>query len=184
MKKLFLFLLIMALIGACSCYKHKGVEFKKGILISSTKQFENQIIKKEILIYPKGKIDFKKDNIGMGYYDIITGDNTVFRYLYSETPVDKTLKDAGYKEEVLFEIKGKLKEMELKDKELSKIHLLVGIHGFFRKAGVYPVKKGLFRTQFLNKKLMKVTIKIEDPSYMVRKKEIQFNLPIPQENDK
>ncbi len=178
MKKLFLFLLSMSLFFSCSSYKKHGIEIKGQTNLHMINNEENTIIEESFQVLPNTQIDYKKDQIGVGYYKLIPGNKTVFIYTLQEKPKDKNLRDGGYKEEILFEWEGKIKEMELKDDELSKVNMLVGMHGFFKKSGVFPVKKGFLKIELPEKNLMRVSIKIEDPVYMLRKKEIEKEIPL------
>jgi hypothetical protein len=139
---------------------------------------ENIITKEKWKIFLKSAIQYKKDQTGIGYYSLIPGNKTVFVYTLTEEPVDKTLRDAGYKEEILFELEGKIKEGEWKDEDLSKVNLLVGVHGFFKKSGVYPVKKGMLKLELPKKDLLNIYIKIEDPTYRVNKNEVKLSIPL------
>jgi len=181
MKYFIISILGIYLLSSCACHKEKGIYIENPYSISTTQATENIETTQSIKVFPNHQIDYKKDNIGMGYYQIIPGDKTVFLYVLDEKPVDKTLRDAGYKEEVIFEIEGRIKPMQLTDKELSKVKLLVGMHGFFKRAGVYPVTKGQLKIDFPDKKKMKIYIKIDEPVYRLHKKEITINLPIPKQ---
>lgn len=178
MKKLIFLLFGIILLNACSCFKEKEKEKNYKLAQTIVWKNENTIGTESYKILPNSKIVYKKDNIGIGYYNIIPGDKTVFIYTLDEKPVDTTLRDAGYKEEVLFEVDGKLKKMELSDKELEKVNLLVGVHGYFRKSGVYKVKKGRLKIDKFDKKHWLLDIQIEDPTYRVHKKNIKLKIPI------
>ncbi len=178
MKKVILLSIAFLFFNACSCYKHKGVKIKNTMVSQFTMQKENIYITEKISILPNSSILYKKDKFGVGYYKVVPGTKTVFIYTYKEEPVNKNLRDAGYTEEVIFEIKGKIKEMELKDEELKKVNLLVGIHGFFKRAGVYPVTKGYLKINLPKKDLLKLQIHIDKPDYMVRKKDIVQEIPL------
>jgi len=177
--KIFTILLLgVTLLNACSCFNEKQKEKNSRLVNSMIWKNENIIRTESYKILPNSQIVYIKDKIGLGYYKIEPGKKTVLVYTLNEKPIDQTLKDAGYKEEVLFEVEGKLKEMKLSDKELEKVNLLVGIHGFFRKSGVYKVKKGTLKIEKSDKKHLLLDIQIKDPTYMVHKKNIQLKIPI------
>ncbi len=179
MKSVALIFFSTILLFSCASYKQKGIKIKgQTNLHSINNQDENVITEENFRILPNTQIEYKKDAIGAGYYTLIPGNKTVFIYTLEEKPKNKNLRDAGYKEEILFEWEGNLKEMELKDKELSKVNMLVGMHGFFKKAGVFPVTKGYLKIDLPQKDMMHVYIKIEDPVYMLRKKEIEKEIPL------
>ena len=178
----FLYLTIsIILLSACSSYKKQGVEVKNKLVQTSDSQKGDVIIKETINVLPNSEIKYQKDATGAGFVDIVKGNKTVVRYIYDIRPKDKTLRDGNYTQEVLFQIDGKLREMEAKDEDLSKINALVGMHGFFRRAGIYPIKKGTISIKLPSKDEADIHIQIEKPNYMVNQKDIAVKLNLKQQ---
>ncbi len=171
-------LIVLILLSSCSSYKTDGVKIKNKFNKSMKTNKDEVIIQEDIEVLPNSKIVYKKDTTGAGFVEITEGDKTVIKYVYNISPKDKTLMDGNYTQEVLFEFSGNIKETELKDKSLSDLNVLVGMHGFFRRAGVYPIKKGMIKVHLASKNKAEINIQIDEPIYMVKKREISFAIDV------
>ncbi len=95
----------------------------------------------EILI--DKKLELKRDSNGGNYYQILDNMGTyVVHYQYNRK-TDPTLADAGYREEVLFELNSSAPSVELSDTDLSTVKAVFGRYCFCRgQTGLYPIKEG------------------------------------------
>lgn len=85
----------------------------------------------------------KTDALGTTYFELVDNLNkVVFKYKF-DLNVDKTLQDAGYTEEVLFEMDKDYTDFSISGKELQHTKLLFKVMCFCRgKAGSYKVFEG------------------------------------------
>ena len=174
---------ILLMFMSCNSIQDMQVQVKKSFYSKTmTKQNDVNITEKWQVV-PNASIDFKKDNFGVGMAKLAKGNKTVFYYKYDVQPVDKSIMDGGYVEEVFFEIEGDIKNMSLKDKQLSDVNLLVGKHGFFRGSGVYTVSAGSLDMKVLGNDQIEITINIVKPSQMVQKKQLHTVIDLNQESD-
>jgi hypothetical protein len=157
---------------SCNSTKDMQVTVKKAHFEKTMSQKNDMNITQKWQVVPNAQINFKKDDFGVGMAKLEKGNKTVFYYKYDTKPLDKSIMDAGYTQEIFFEIEGDIKNMSLKDKELSKINLLVGKHGFFRGSGVYTVDAGSFDLKVTAYDQVELTIDIVKPTEMVQQKHI------------
>ena len=85
----------------------------------------------------------KRDDIGQTYYQLLDNEGSdVIRYQYTRT-TDAELADAGYREELVFEIDRNSPELKLEGSGLQKTKMLFGRFCFCRdQTGYYPVNNG------------------------------------------
>jgi len=95
-----------------------------------------EILKKKSLV-------IKTDEFGSTYTQIIDSETTsVIVYQYNRI-VKGDLQDAGYREEIIFEINNNDKELNLTNKELQETKMLFGRFCFCREqTGYYKVDEG------------------------------------------
>ncbi len=88
-------------------------------------------------------IQVNRDEIGYQTYELLESkDKSVVKFQYTKN-VDKSLQDASYVEEVLFEISNTAQKMELKDNELKEANLIFGRHCFCKgQAGIFNISHG------------------------------------------
>ena len=163
---------IILIFMSCNSTKNMQVTVKKAHFEKTMSQKNDMNIIQKWQVVPNAQISFKKDNFGVGMAKLEKGNKTVFYYKYDAKPVDKSIMDGGYVQEIFFEIEGDIKNMSLKDKELSKINLLVGKHGFFRGSGIYAVSAGSFDLKVIGDNQVEITINIVKPTEMVQQKNI------------
>lgn len=89
-------------------------------------------------------LNIKTDGIGKIYYELEDNPNTaVYLYKYAEKIADKTLQDAGYREEIVFEVDKNLATFSISGKELRSTKMLFGVFCYCKgKAGYYKVNEG------------------------------------------
>jgi len=103
---------------------------------------ENGICTFEIL--QNKSMNIKTDGIGKTYYELEENPNkVVFLYKYREKIEDTTLQDAGYREEIVFEMNKDYSDFTFSNKELQNTKMLFGVFCFCKgKAGNYKVTEG------------------------------------------
>lgn len=85
----------------------------------------------------------KRDGTGYLYYALVeTTASSVIHYEYSRK-TDPELQDAGYREEILFEIPNDFESLSLVDIDLAQVKMLFGRHCFCRgQAGYFQIQEG------------------------------------------
>lgn len=96
----------------------------------------------------------KTDEFGSTYTQTIDSETTsVIVYQYNRT-VKGDLQDAGYKEEVIFEINNNTEELNLTGQELQQTKMLFGRFCFCRgQTGYYKVEEGQLKLKKTNNNL-------------------------------
>ncbi|WP_447635717.1 hypothetical protein [Flavobacterium microcysteis] len=89
-------------------------------------------------------MNVKTDGTGKMYYELEENpDKVVFFYKYSDKIKDTTLKDAGYREEIVFEMNKDYTDFSFSDKGIQSTKMLFGVFCYCKgKAGNYKVNKG------------------------------------------
>jgi len=89
-------------------------------------------------------LDIETDGIGKTYYKLNESiSHDVYRYNYSDIIKDTLLQDAGYREEIIFEIEKNKKEFLFINQELQATKMVFGIFCYCKgKAGYYEVNEG------------------------------------------
>lgn len=111
----------------------------------------------------KGKgLNVMTDGIGMSYYELKDDPGKiVFKYQY-RLKTDESLQDAGYLEEVLFEIEKDYSDFSFSGKDLQNTKAILNVMCFCRgKAGSYRIKEGLISKKG-NNLLIKIPNLIND----------------------
>lgn len=143
MKKSVLFPMALFAIACCSTKTTTSTskEISENMKIESTCP-ENADCSFEIL--QNKSLNIKTDGIGKIYYELQDNPNTaVYLYKYNEKIADKTLQDAGYREEIVFEIDKNLSTFSISGKELRSTKMLFGVFCYCKgKAGYYKVNEG------------------------------------------
>ena len=113
----------------------------------------------------------KTDGIGKPYYELVdNAEKSVYLYNYSNKVIDSTLQDAGYREEIIFEIENKLADFNYSGLEIQNTKMFFGVFCFCRgKAGYYPVSTGS-----VSKKNNAISIEI--PSIVSNQKTVKLNI--------
>lgn len=96
-------------------------------------------------LLPNKTMVVKNDGIGGTYYELedLNG-KSVYRYTYNQK-TDKQYQDAGYREEIIFELDSKTKDLKLSNDELQNTKMLFGVWCYCKgKAGNYKITKGNF----------------------------------------
>jgi len=168
MKHLALFLLILSL----SFCKSTAVKIDKQVSQQQERTEENYTINEKMEIIPRQIIKIDKDEAGIDYLKLLPGDKTVFKYSYKKKINDKTLMDAGYTQNIYFEIDGDVKNLDLKDDELKKVNLIAQIYGF-RNAVLLPVDKGSVSIKIIDDKTIELEIHIDDSYKNILQKNIK-----------
>jgi hypothetical protein len=151
--------------------KSNQIQFPAKTSLTKNKQNNRMKIFEKIEVIPNQIIKIEKDEAGMKYIKILNGDQTVFKYIYKEKPVDTNLMDAGYAQYVYFETGKNIKNMSLSGKDLQQIHLTVVTYGF-RNSRLIPIEKGNFELKITGKNTLQYHIKIDDSYRNIRQKNI------------
>lgn len=118
-------------------------------------------------------LEIETDGIGKIYYKINEStDKNVYRYNYSDKIKDTLLQDAGYHEEIVFEIEKNKKDFSFTNHELKATKMVFGVFCYCKgKAGYYEVNEG-------NLKRIKNELSIIIPAIVdnQKTKEIQIKL--------
>ncbi|HEU4496300.1 MAG TPA: hypothetical protein VFR70_04545 [Flavobacterium sp.] len=141
MKKIVLFPIVLLAI-ACSNTKSASTPKETANMKTANTCPENANCSFEII---QGQsLNIKTDGIGKIYYELEDNPNTaVYLYKYEEKTADKTLQDAGYREEIVFEIDKNLSTFSISGKELRSVKMLFGVFCYCKgKAGYYTVNNG------------------------------------------
>ncbi len=174
---------ILLIFMSCNSTQNMQVQVKKSYYSKTMTKKNNTNITEKWQVVPNASINFEKDKFGVGMAKLDKGNKTVFYYKYNSQPIDKSIMDGGYIQEIFFEIEGDIKNMSLKDKQLSNVNLLVGKHGFFRGSGVYAVGSGSLDLKILGNDQVEITINIAKPNQMVRKTQLHQIIELNQESD-
>lgn len=117
---------------------------KQGVVTTAALEGEcpkNANCKIELLLN-KGMV-VKQDDFGKTYYELAESAATnVVKYEYSRV-VKGNVQDAGYREEVVFEIEQNPDAIQLADKSLQNVKMLFGRFCFCKgQTGYYKIEKG------------------------------------------
>ena len=96
-------------------------------------------------VLPNKTMIVKNDGIGGTYFEVedLSG-ITVYHYTYKQK-TDKQYQDAGYREEIIFELDSETKDLKLSNEELQNAKMLFGVWCYCKgKAGNYKIIKGNF----------------------------------------
>jgi len=174
---------ILLLFMSCNSTKDMQVQVKKNYFSKTVSQENNTKISEKWQVVPNASINFEKDKFGIGMVKLAKGNKTVIYYKYESRPVDKSMMDGGYVQDVFFEFEGDIKNISLKDKQLSQINLLVGKHGFFRGSGVYAVTSGSFDLEVTGQDQIEIDVNIAKPNEMVQKTHLHTTIELNQTDD-
>lgn len=87
-------------------------------------------------------IDLKTDDIGQHYIRYNDSKNSVIIFEYKEF-VDENIKDANYTERIEIEVPAGTKKVELKNKELNTVNVVITKQCFCRgQAGTFKIENG------------------------------------------
>ncbi len=172
------FLLVIPALLLFACHSNRNLlSITQPVHSMQEQQKEAYKIVEKWEIIPQQKITIQKEESGSDYIKLLPGDNTVFKYSYTAKPLDPSLRDANYTQYVYFQMDGPIKNMELKDLDLSKVQLTAQIYGF-RNTAVFSIYKGRLQLQVKDGKQLILDIDI-DPTYtLLRKRKIHQSLTI------
>ncbi len=105
-------------------------------------------------IFRNQSLDIKTDEFGSIYYEKIDNPNTsVILFSYSRN-VPKGVQDAGYREEIVFEINNSDKNISLANDQLQQTKMLYGRFCFCKgKTGNFAVTAGQLNLKQIGKKV-------------------------------
>lgn len=136
-----MFPLVLLTFSFCST-KKRSLNSEKQITIETEYSCpDNFNCEYEIL---EGKsIALKTDGIGKVYYELEDNpEKSVFRYTYDLKVKDPNLQDAGYREEITFEMDKRHGDFSISGENLQKSKVLFGVFCFCRHSGYYEIKEG------------------------------------------
>lgn len=143
MKKIILLSLITFLMLSCNCKKSVSLENKnmKAQIISACP--EDHECGLEVL--PNKTMSVKTGDVSGTYFELEDfNGTTVYHYTYNQK-TDKQYQDAGYREEIIFELPSDVTDLKLSDEELQKAKMIFGVWCYCKgKAGNYKITKGNF----------------------------------------
>lgn len=142
MKKYILLPLIGLVIACCSTKTSKTMANNSKKTKIESPCPEEGICSFEIL--QNKSMNVKTDGIDKVYYELEENpDKVVFLYKYQKKIADKTLQDAGYSEEIVFEMDKNYTDFSFSDKGIQSTKMLFGVFCYCKgKAGNYRVTKG------------------------------------------
>jgi len=127
---------------SCCSTKKEAQNLEKQTAIETEYSCPDNVNCKHEILEGKG-ILVKTDGIGKVYYELEENpDKSVFRYTYDVIVKDPNLQDAGYREEILFEMDKNQKDFSISGEQLQNHKVLFGVFCFCRHAGSYEVKEG------------------------------------------
>lgn len=129
----------LILIISCSCKKSISLKDKVANLISDCPKDGTCVLE----VFDNKTITVKQDEFGSIYYSIDDSLNSkVYKYVYSRT-VKGDLQDAGYREEIVFELNNNITKQSLLNNEIQSTKILFGRFCFCRgQTGNYKVTDG------------------------------------------
>jgi len=96
-------------------------------------------------VHPGKSMAVKDDAIGAVYYELEDNSKKTTYHYTCNLKTDNQYQDAGYREEVIFEIDNSNTDLELTDAELQNTKILFGVWCYCKgKAGNYKIAKGTF----------------------------------------
>ncbi|MDR6966770.1 hypothetical protein J2X31_000768 [Flavobacterium arsenatis] len=143
MKKIVVLSLISFLIFSCNCKKKATEEnknMKAQLLNSCPENFECTLE-----VFPNKTMNVKTGDVSGTYFELEDfNGTTVYHYTYNQK-TNKLYQDAGYREEIIFELASDVSDLKLSDEELQKAKMIFGVWCYCKgKAGNYKVAKGNF----------------------------------------
>lgn len=143
MKKTIFLSLLFFLMLSCNCKKNAAEENKNRIgqiLTTCPEEYECTL---EIL--PNKAMNVKTDGIGATYFELEDfNGRTVYHYVH-KLRTDNKYQDAGYREEIIFELNSISSDLELTDASIQDTKMLFGVWCYCKgKAGNYNIIKGKF----------------------------------------
>ncbi|MGX7668791.1 hypothetical protein [Flavobacterium pedocola] len=141
MKAFFIFPLLLCL--GCTATKEKVADSPNEVVLASLRSSCPEDGKCGLKIKKNKRLEVSVDGTGKLYYKTVDDPSkSVVLFEYAQT-APEDLQDAGYREEILFEIDNKADKLSLTDKDLGNVKMLFGRHCFCKgQAGYFYVKKG------------------------------------------
>lgn len=144
MKKAILLSVVFVIVSSC-CNSKKAIAAENKnkqaqILTPCPEEFECTLE-----VFPNKTMIVKTDGNGRTYYELEDlAQKTVYLYTY-KLKTDNKYQDAGYREEIIFEINNSDKDFSLTDKELQNTKMLFSVWCYCKgKAGNYKITNGSF----------------------------------------
>ena len=142
-KALFLSFIFLTILSCCNSKKTVSQSNKNGhsqILTQCPEDFECtlEVLSNKTMI-------IKNDGIGGTYFELEDfNGTTVYHYTYTKK-TNKQYQDAGYREEIIFELASDITDLKLANEELQKTKMIFGVWCYCKgKAGNYKITKGNF----------------------------------------
>lgn len=170
MKKTMFIPFLLAILFSCNCKKTASLESKNTkAQIQSTCPEGYEC---SLEVYQNKTMVVKSDAIGAVYYELEEqSGKTVYHYTYNQK-TDKQYQDAGYREEIIFELESKTKDLKLSNEELQNAKMLFGVWCYCKgKAGNYKITKGNFSKK-------EDEIKIDFPAIVDNQKVTELKLKL------
>lgn len=145
MKKVILLSVVALLTILSSCNSKKTVSESNKSLSSQILTPCPENVECNLDILRNKSLVVKHDDTGAIYYELENNsEKTVYLYTY-KLKTDKEYQDAGYREEIIFEIYDSNADFVLTNKELQTTKMLFGVWCYCKgKAGNYKITKGNF----------------------------------------
>ncbi len=168
------YLSLLLILSIWSC-KTQQITLEKPVMTQKIRQSKSFKIIEKMEILPHQSLQIVKDETGQRYVKTLDGDNTLIKYTYKSTPLDKQIMDAGYTQYIWFEIPGNIKTKMYKTPDLQKNPVYVQIHAF-RNSKLIPVTKDSVSIKVLNDHQIKVHFKINPQYKSIQQKDITQTL--------
>ena len=155
MRTLFLIAVLIVIFSCGNSKKAADESEKTKITLQMTQSCPDDGIC-SIQVIPQSSLLIKTDDIGKYYPVVEKGKNLVIKYVYKRNPIENTA-DSNYSEIIYFELPDKKLNLNLQDKDLSRVKLLYGRLCFCRgTSGYFPVNKGNLITKKTGKEQLKI----------------------------
>lgn len=145
-KKSILYIYVILVLNACNCSK---ISEKKDY--NQANNFSTIELKSEcpddgictLKIYENKGLSIKTDNTGKIYYEFEENKELNVIHFEYKRNVPDDLQDASYREEIVFELKNSISEINLENSDLKTAKVIFGKHCFCRNdAGFHLVNEG------------------------------------------
>lgn len=158
MKKLLFLLLIGTVIYSCKCKKNTIEKAKETLTDCPVNAKCTKEVHKDSALF------VEKDAMGKPLFSIVSKrGSTVYHYQMTEKQ-DEQYMDAGYREEIIFELPSNLKNETISGKQIATTKAIFGVFCYCKgKAGYYVIQDGTI-TKLDN------TITIEIPAIVEEQK--------------
>jgi hypothetical protein len=161
--KIYIILLLLALLSSCSSSKKSVSTFSKldnSIALESECPIDGKCT---IKIIKNKALNVQTDQFGSVYTQQLESPETSIIVFQYDRNVPKDLQDAHYREEIVFQVNNASPNLTLKDKEIQITKMLFGRFCFCRgQTGYYRVENGILNLNQVEDKInMSLSFKVD-----------------------